>query len=293
MQIAYHIGANCTDQERLLKSVLRNASALLSQGIVVPGPSKYRRLLRETIEGLDGRPPKPGTRDILLDAILETDTAARLVMANDNFIAIPKRIFDNAIFYPQVELKVGSLSRLFPDDDITFFIGMRHPAAFLQEVARRAEAARLRDFLGQLSPLDLRWSDVIARIRKFAPQARVVTWCNEDTPLIWEDLIRMLSGTDPQTEIVGQLDVAATILTPEGIGKLKSALDQDPHMDRVARHEVIASMIEAHGRPDVMEDEVRYPELNDNLIAAMTEIYDEDLDLIDTMDGVELVLPFR
>jgi hypothetical protein len=293
MHIAFHIGANCTDQERLLKAVLRNASALLSQGIVVPGPSKYRRLLRETIEGLDGRPPKPGTRDILMDAILEEEPASRLVLANDNFISIPKRIFDNAMFYPQVELKVGSLSRLFPDDEITFFIGMRHPAAFLQEVAHRAEVVRLRDFLGQLSPLDLRWSDVIGRIRRFAPQARVVTWCNEDTPLIWEDLIRMLSGVNPQTKIVGQLDIAAQILTPEGLAALKSALAEDPQMDRLVRHELIASMIETHGTPDAMVDEVRYPELGDQLIAAMTELYEEDLDLIDAMDGVELILPFR
>ncbi|WP_333714270.1 hypothetical protein [Yoonia sp.] len=293
MHIAFHIGANCTDQERLLKSVLRNASALLAQGIVVPGPSKYRRLLRETIEGLDGRSPKPGTRDILLDAIIEEDSVSRLVLANDNFIAIPKRIFDNAMFYPQVELKVGTLCRLFPDDEITFFIGMRHPAAFLQEVAHRAEVVQLRDFLGQLSPLDLRWSDVIGRIRQFAPQARVVTWCNEDTPLIWEDLIRLLSGADPQTEIVGQLDIAAQVLTPEALATLKSALAQDPQMDRIARHEVIAATIETHAKPDAMEDEVRYPELGDRLIAAMTEIYEEDLDLIDTMEGVELVLPFR
>ena len=293
MQIAYHIGANCTDQERLLKSVLRNASALLAQGIVVPGPSKYRRLLRETIEGLNGRPPKPGTRDILLDAIIEEETVSRLVLANDNFISIPKRIFDNAMFYPQIELKVGSMGRLFPDDEITFFIGLRHPAAFLQEVAQRAEVVRLRDFLGQLSPLDLRWSDVIARIRRFAPQARVVTWCNEDTPMIWEDLIRALSGADPQTRIVGQLDIVAQIVTPEGLATLKAALETDPQMDRIARHEAIASVIETYGKADAMEDEVRYPELGDQLVAAMTELYEEDLDLIDTMDGVELILPFR
>lgn len=28
MQIVYHIGANCTDQDRLLKSVLKNAETL-------------------------------------------------------------------------------------------------------------------------------------------------------------------------------------------------------------------------------------------------------------------------
>jgi hypothetical protein len=53
MQIVYHIGANCTDQDRLLKSVLKNAETFAAQGVKVPGPGKYRRLIRDTIQKLD------------------------------------------------------------------------------------------------------------------------------------------------------------------------------------------------------------------------------------------------
>jgi len=59
MQIAYHIGANRTDQDRLLKSVLKNADAFSDHGVKVPGPSKYRRLVRETIQKLEGTQPAP------------------------------------------------------------------------------------------------------------------------------------------------------------------------------------------------------------------------------------------
>lgn len=293
MQIAYHIGVNCTDEERLLKSVLRNASALLAQDIVVPGPSKYRRLLRETIHGLDGAPPKRDTRDILLDAIVEEDDARRVVMSNDNFIAIPKRIFDDGRFYPQTESKVRGLTRLFPEDEISFFIAIRHPAGFLQDVARLAEAPRLRDLLGLLSPLDLRWSDLVARIRTAAPRARVYTWCNEDSPIIWPDLILLLTGADPATPLSGGLDMAGRILTREGLSALQSTLTQSPRMGRIARHEAIADAIEAHGKAEMMEDAVSFPELSAELIAKMTETYEEDIAALDAMDGVTLILPFR
>lgn len=293
MQIAYHIGANCTDEERLLKSVLRNASALLAQDIVVPGPSKYRRLLRETIHGLDGASPKPGTRDILLDAIVEEDNARRVVMSNDNFIAIPKRIFDDGLFYPQAESKVRGLMRLFPEDEISFFIALRHPASFLQEVARLAEAPRLRDFLGLLSPLDLRWADLITRIRKAAPRAKIYTWCNEDTPIIWPDLVMLLTGADPKTPLSGGLDMAGRVLTREGLSALQSRLAENPQMTRTARHEAIADAIEAYGKPEMMEDAVTYPELSAELIVAITENYEKDVDALDAMDGVTLILPFR
>jgi hypothetical protein len=54
MQIVYHIGANCTDQDRLLKSVLKNANTFATVGVKAPSPGKYRRLIRETIQSLDG-----------------------------------------------------------------------------------------------------------------------------------------------------------------------------------------------------------------------------------------------
>ena len=42
-----------------------------------------------------------------------------------------------------------------------------------------------------------------------------------------------------------------------------------------------------------MEDEIIYPEIGARLIDAMTELYDEDIALIDDMEGVNLILPFR
>jgi hypothetical protein len=50
MQIVYHIGANCTDQDRLFKSVLKNADTFAALGVKVPGPGKYRSLIRYTIQ---------------------------------------------------------------------------------------------------------------------------------------------------------------------------------------------------------------------------------------------------
>ncbi|MEJ8560017.1 hypothetical protein QTO30_01325 [Yoonia sp. GPGPB17] len=138
MQIAFHIGANCTDEDRLLKSALKNANTLLQQGIAVPGPGKYRKLIREAIDTLAEGAPRADARDVLLDAIVDEDNITRLLLSNDNFITIPKRIFDHSVFYHQAEKKVSGLHRLFPHDDIALFLGMRHPASFLQETATRA-----------------------------------------------------------------------------------------------------------------------------------------------------------
>jgi hypothetical protein len=292
MQIAFHIGANCTDEDRLLKSVLRNASTLLSHGTAVPGPSKYRSLLRETIQGLDGARPAPDTREILLDAIVEDDNIQRVVLCNDNFIAIPKRIFDHGVFYPQTEQKIRGLAQLFPDDELSFFFSIRNPAGFLQDVAKRANVTNLRDYLGMLSPLDMLWSNVLKRIRYAAPDALVYVWCNEDSPIIWEDLIRLKANLADDVPITGQYDVISQIVTPEGMQDLMTKSSDKPALDRIARHEMLADILEAHAKPDAMDDEIEFPELDQSIVDALTQSYESDLDVIGAMEGVELILPF-
>jgi hypothetical protein len=256
MQIAFHIGANCTDEDRLLKSILRNASTLLQQGIAVPGPGKYRALLRETIQSLEGARPAKDSREILLDAIVEEDNIDRIVLTNDNFIAIPKRVFDHGVFYHQTEAKVSGICRLFPKDELSFFFSMRNPVSYLQDIVQRADAPGLRDYLGAFQPLEIRWSDVIKRIKRAAPDAPLYVWCNEDTPLIWEDLIRLQSGAGSGTPLTGQYDVLSHIVSDEGMKTLEATAMP---RDRVARHNLIADLVETHQLPDMVEESINMP----------------------------------
>ena len=292
MQIAFHIGANCTDEDRLLKSILKNASTLLQQGIVVPGPGKYRKLIRETIQSLDGASPNPDTRDILLDAIVEDDNVRRLVLCNDNFITVPKRIFDHSAFYHQAEMKVRGLHQLFPNDEISLFFGMRNPASFLQETITRAQAPDLRAYLGLLKPFDVQWSDVIRRIKLAAPDTPLYVWCNEDTPLIWEELIRLQSGVSPDTPVDGQYDILSSIVSPDGMAQLKTALAQHPDGDIGVRQDLVADILETYALPEQIEESIELPELTPEIVDEMTNAYEADVAFIGDMEGVELILPF-
>ena len=67
MRIVYHLGAHCTDEERLLRCLLRNRSTLADQGIEVPGPARYRNLLHETARQLRGASADRDTQSMLMD----------------------------------------------------------------------------------------------------------------------------------------------------------------------------------------------------------------------------------
>lgn len=115
MQIAYHLGANCTDDERLLKTLLKNSEVFSKEGITIPGPGRYRRLLRETIQNLAGQTPAEDTREILLDAILDEAAADRMILTNSAFICVPDRIFEGGKFFHLAEMKAAGFAGLFPD----------------------------------------------------------------------------------------------------------------------------------------------------------------------------------
>lgn len=292
MQIAFHIGANCTDEDRLLKSILKNANTLLKQGVAVPGPGKYRALIRETIQALDGAAPPPDARDILIDAICENDDIDRIVMANDNFICVPNRIFDNGLFYGQAEAKVRALHRLFAGDEIALFFTIRNPATFLQEVFTRSKATSITQYLGLLHPDDLSWADVVRRIKRAAPDTPLTVWCNEDSPLLWDQLIRRMSDATSAAEITGGLDMLSSIITKEGMQALTTALAQNPPQTNAALHEAIAAIWEAHAIENQLEEVIEIAGLGPALVADMTENYEDDIAEIAGMDGVTLLMPF-
>ncbi len=293
MQVAFHIGANCTDEDRLLKSIFKNADILLQDGVAVPGPSRYRRLLRETIQGLGDDPPAPDTRDILLDAIIENDNIRRVVLTNDNFICIPRRIFDHGAFYPQAELKVRALHRLFPRDDIELFLSIRNPVTFLQETFERAEAPDLDTYLGFMRPEEMRWSDVVRRIKAGAPDTPLTVWCHEDSPLLWEQLIRRQSGASPEMAIRGGLDPLSGLIDQTGLSELQQALTAQQPPDDATRHDMIAAIWEAHAIDDAAEYEIDLIDFAPDRIDHLTDLYDRDVEVIDAMEGVTLLLPFR
>ncbi len=291
MQIVYHIGANCTDQDRLLKSVLKNAEGFAEQGVKVPGPGKYRRLLRETIQKLDGTPPAGDTREILLDAILDDEQCNRLVMSHAQFMCIHRRVFESGIFYALAEHKLMGLANLFPQDEIEIFIGLRNPATFIPAVFAGSGMEDLGTFMHGLAPQNVRWSGLIERIQGVLPHASVTAWCNEDTPLIWAQLIREMGGVDPLTKITGGFDLLSAIISADGMRHFVTYLKANPPQTESQKRRIIAAFLEKYAIDDEVEDEVDLPGWTDQTVSGLTALYEEDIYKIERMAGVNFIAP--
>ena len=291
MQIACHIGPHCTDDDALLKSLLKNKEALVNEGVAVPGPGRYRRIVRETLQSMHRNPLADDARDVMLDAILQEDDVDRLVMSNSNFICVPNRALEDGQFYRQAAIKCARFEELFAADEIEFFIAMRNPATFLPALFDKVAKKTYDQFLSGNDPMAIRWSTVIAQIREACANAQITVWANEDTPLIWGQLIRELSGSDPTTPISGGFDLLAEIMSKPGMRRLRAYLKANPPQTELQKRRIMAAFLDKYAMEDAIEEELDLPGWTDDTVAYMTEQYEDDLFAIERMPGVTMITP--
>ncbi|MCB5198233.1 hypothetical protein LGQ03_03170 [Loktanella sp. TSTF-M6] len=289
MEIALHLGANCTDEDRLIRTILKNGAILKEHDIAAPGPGKYRRLLRETIQNLNGLPPAPDTRQIMLDSILSDETPDRIVLSNSNFICIPNRIFESGVLYAQTEFKLRGMLQLFPQDDLDIFLAIRDPATFLPDAFRKSKSETFDEFMAGKDPFDIRWSDMIERILQVAPHLTLTVWCNEDTPLIWDEIVLALTGLPQDTKINGAHDLLATIMSNEGMNRYINYLNAHPPKTLSQKRRVIAAFLDKYALDEEIEETVDLPGMTADDIQELSDLYEEDVQRIAAMDGVRFI----
>ena len=182
MQLVFHAGLHCTDEDRVLKCLLKNRGDFAAEGTIVPPPGRYRKLIGQTLAALANAEPAPDARDILLDTILEGEEADRLILSNQSFFSLPKFATSKGMYYHKAVTRVAQLKQLFPGDQIELFFALRDPASFLPALFEKAPVDEFLEMTSGTDPRDLRWSEMVARLRNAHPDVPLTIWCNEDSP---------------------------------------------------------------------------------------------------------------
>lgn len=290
MHISFHIGAHCTDDDQLVKSLLKNKGRLANEGIIVPGPGRYRDLFAKVVPKLAGEPASQDTQEMLLDAMIDEDHADRLVLSHMNFMGAPKKVLEDGQFYRLAPRNCRWLRNVFPDDPVEFFVALRNPASFLPDLySRIAKDVSLQDFLGQFDPRALYWSDTIHAIREANPGCPITVWCNEDTPLIWPEVLHEVAGLDPMVRLKGGLDIMGQITAKEGMVRLRKYMKSHPPQNEIQRRRILSAFLDKFALDDAIEDELDLPGWTDELVDELTGAYDDDMLEIKRIPGVTLL----
>ncbi|MEH7829517.1 hypothetical protein [Gemmobacter denitrificans] len=290
MRIAYHLGVHCTDDDRLVRTLARNAQALAAEGIEVPEPDRYRSLIRDTAVQLKGQTAGQDTQAIVLDQIMTAHVANRLVLSWDNFLAFPVWAVKGR-FYRNGGDRMFAIRNIFPEIEAEFFIGLRNPATFLPDLFRRQRGRSYEEFIEGTNPEELRWSEMIQHLLDRNPGVPLTVWADEDTPLIWPEVLKAVSGHSDALELEGSDDLLASIMTEDGMRRMAGYLQQHPVQSVMQRRRVVSAFLDKFARPDQLDLTFTLPGWTEDMVLRMTETYERDMAYIATMPGVTYIAP--
>lgn len=285
MQIVYHLGAHCTDEERLLRCLLKNRQTLGEQGIAVPGPARYRALLRDTAITLKGKPASPDTQGMVLEQILEGTTADRLILAWENFLSFPQWVLTDRL-YPAAAERIRAFTQIFPQEPAEFFMAIRNPATFLPDLFSKQRDKTYEAFMGGTQPGDHHWSDVIEDVLEENPGVPLTIWCDEDTPLIWPEVLQAVTDHADGTVLEDRDDLLTAIMSPEGVTRMNAYLESHAPQSVVQRRRIVSAFLDKFALPEKVQMELDLPGWTADTVAQLTADYRADLVRIRSLPGV-------
>lgn len=291
MQIIFHLGVHGTDDGRLVKSVLRSRAGFDAARVQVPAPQRYRQLLREALTVLNNSPASTEVQQVLLDALLESDEAERLLLSHDNLICIPQRAVTDEGLYPMAAWKLGAIANIFPDHDVRIHMALCNPATLIPTLAMRVGTDGKDAVLTAPEPERLRWLPTFERLAEHSPDLDMTLWCNEDTPFIWPEVLRSVTGAPAAAALDGDIDLVATLLSEAGLEALKSALKGHDAGDIEGRRQLIGAHLEEFAPPERLDMDIDLPGWTDDIVAEITETYISDCEAIAELPGVTFIQP--
>lgn len=288
MRIVYHLGAHCTDEERLVRCLLKNRVTLAEQGIVVPSPTRYRKLLRDTAVQLRGAAATIETQAMVLEQIMDEEATDRLILSWDSFLSFPQWVLRGTMYAFAGE-RIRAFTQIFPGIEAEFHLAIRNPATFLPALYEKQKGKSHEEFLEGTDPMTLRWSDVIFQIVSQNPGVPLVIWADEDTPLIWPEVLQSVGGYAPDTDLEDTDELLAGIMTPDGLAKLNNYLATHPPRTVGQRRRIVSAFLDKFSLPDRVEMQFDMPGWTPEMVEAMTTAYREDIERIKAIPEVSFL----
>jgi hypothetical protein len=290
MRIVYHLGAHCTDEDRLVRCLLKNRGTLADQGIIVPSPTRYRKLLSETAAQLKGARATEDTQALVLDQIMDEGEAVRLILSWDNFLSLPSWVLRETLYSVAAE-RVRAFTQIFPDIEAEFCLGIRNPATFLPALEDVVRAKGGDSVLGGIDPLSVRWAPAIQELLRLNPGVPLTLWCDEDTPLVWPEVLQAVSGHAAGTILQDDDQILSAIMTEPGLARFHTYCHDHPPQSVSQRRRIVTAFLEKFGRPEKLESEISLPGWSVEMVERMTRSYLEDVERIRRLPGVTLIEP--
>ncbi|MDO5643782.1 MAG: hypothetical protein Q4G26_15530, partial [Paracoccus sp. (in: a-proteobacteria)] len=253
----YHVGAYGSGMERIIRTLLSNRDALWKEGVEVPSPGRYRGVFGEALTALNGGHASNEMQEMLLDSVMDSDDAARVVLSQPAFIGMPKGAISPKGLYASAPYRLAGLSNLFPDSHVEFFIGITHPAQQVQTIVQMTKGDYASVMAG-VDPHGLLWAPLFRRLLDAVPGRRIVAWAQEDLPFTMPEVLRRMADVPPHVALQNENGILAELLPAEAFSALDTRISAAPGLGIGPRRDLIEKAL-ADVAPSAMEAEIALP----------------------------------
>jgi len=222
----------------------------------------------------------------LQDTLPNKPGIERVIMSNDKTFGPRRTALLNGQIYPFAGQRIAYTQEILGDMQIELFVGLSNPAFFVPKVLMSLHTEIRQGILNTTDLSCLSWLSMIEDLSDLAPGIAITLWPNEDTPLIWGDIIRAISGLPANVPMMDEHALLASLLTETGKRELATRLQ---HPKAIVPRDVLKQIFENHAQPDLIEEEVELPGWTSDIVEAFTEIYEQDLAKIRTLPNVHLL----
>ena len=293
MDILLHAGAHPTDNDTLMVSMNNNKPALDRCQVAVPDPVLYRRSLRQAMRQIGGAQFTDELRDMLYDSICgdqPPDTLA-MVLSVPMLFAPPAQTVAQGVFFPQAVEKLRSAVEVFKNDRIKLFFAIRNPATYLAALMKTCDSNNLSAVTGGSAPETLRWSELFLRLQAHFMDMEITVWCYEDSPFVWQDVIRAVGQVPPNIAIKDTYRLYLHLLSDVGQARFVAYMNKNTNLSAEKKREVMFAFAEKFGRPEIMDQDVSITGLTQEEVDFLTGLYEDDLAKITEIPNVRLIFP--
>lgn len=273
--------------DRLIRTLLRNRDELWRAGVEVPSPRRYRGVYGEAMVALKGGPASAEMQEMLLDAVMVSDDAARVVLSQAAFIGQPKRAVTPTGVYPSAHHRMTGLSNLFPQSSVEFFVSILHPARHVQNLVSQ-QKGDYAEVMEGIDPRELRWAPMFRRMLAAVPERRIVAWADEDLPFTWPEVLRAVAGVTAAMPLQDEDAILSDLLSPEALEQLNAQIEERPELSVNERRDLVEQAL-ARAEPAKLEADIDLPGWSQELIDELSHIYAADLAEIAALSGVEFI----
>ena len=126
-------------------------------------------------------------------------------------------------------------------------------------------------------------------IRAANPDVPITVWADEDSPLVWPEVLQAVADLPEGVQLDGTNDLLASLMTTRGLGRMTSYMNARPPASILDRRRIVTAYLERFGRPEALEVNVSLPGWTAEMVARMTENYERDLAIIATLPEVTMI----